>query len=111
MESSKLMGATLFKCRTAKGIGVAMIINNKIKFDQIAIPSSINEEIIGITIKFKKVKISIFTIYNQEVCFEFIRFFGNFVILGDLNAKIPQLNKLPNQNGIILDSRYRRSSS
>ena len=42
--------------RPAKGGGVAMIINNKIKFDQIATPSSINEEIIGITIKFKKSK-------------------------------------------------------
>ena len=100
---------TLFKCRTAKGGGVAMIVNNKIKFDQIVIPSSINEEIIGITIKFKKVKLSFFTIYNPpkkkigEACFEFIKTFGNFVILGDLNAKIPQLNKLPNQNGIILD--------
>ena len=38
---------TLLKCRTVKGGGVAMFINNKIKFDQISIPPSIKEEILG----------------------------------------------------------------
>ena len=57
----KIIGySTQFKCRTAKAGGVAMFISDKFKFDQIDIPSSINEELLGFTIKFKKVKISFF---------------------------------------------------
>ena len=100
---------SLFKCRTAKGGGVAMFINNKFKFEQISIPSTINEEILGVTLKFKKVKLTVFTIYNplnkkiDQKCFEFIKSFDKFIILGDLNAKVPSLNKTPNQNGLFLD--------
>ena len=53
---------SIIKCRSAKSSGVAIFISEK--FDQIQIPSTLNDEVICIIIKFKNVK---FTIYNPHV--------------------------------------------
>ena len=101
--------ASIFKCRTAKGGGIALLINEKIKYNLITVPADIEEEIIGITIKLSKVKLSIFTIYippNKKLnkkCFEFIHKFENYLIMGDLNARLKELNIKANQNGSYLE--------
>ena len=101
---------SIVKCRTSKGGGVALLINEKIKFNPIKVPLEIDEEIIGITIKLQKVKISIFTIYIPahkkliKKSFDFIQKFEIHLIMGDLNAKVKELNTKPKQNGIHLSN-------
>ena len=101
-----------FKTRDSKGGGVAILIKEGIEFEEITIPPQFKDlEITGILIKINGKKTAIFAYYNppqSEVNYDFFKYLENkykdFLVGGDLNAKIKPYNSLRDQkNGKILE--------
>lgn len=91
-----------------KGGGVAIIIKNNIDAEEISIP--VNCEIAGIQIVINNQKTAIFSLYNpptETLKVDLFRFienkYKNYLIVGDLNAKLGLLGNNSNINGKILD--------
>ncbi len=103
---------SIYKIREeSKGGGIALLINNKIKFEEINL-EQFKEEIIGIKICTENnTELNIFTYYNppqsilSKEIFDFIeKSFENYLICGDLNSKSLSFNcKSENNNGVILE--------
>ena len=103
---------SIYKIREeSKGGGIAILINNKFKFEEINL-EQFKEEIIGIKIFTENnTELNIFTYYNppqsilNKEIFDFIeQSFENYLICGDLNSKSLTFNcKSENSNGVILE--------
>ena len=100
----------VFKCVNSFGGGVALLIRDNIPYEEIKIPNEFTDEIIGIFVKLKGRKVAIFTHYNppseslNKSLYEYIdNKYKEYLIIGDLNAKIRPYNKTSNKNGKILN--------
>ena len=99
-----------FKFRTNKGGGVAILIHEDIESEEIKMPEWCSAEIIGTKLKLKGRSLVIFSYYNppnvilNKKIFEFVQEnFTDYIIAGDLNAKISSLNENGNANGRALE--------
>ena len=90
------------------GGGVAILIRNRIRAEQIQIPINIEEEIVGVNIKIGPKTCSFFAYYNlpnkkiNKKVFEFVEKLHDFLLIGDLNSRIPKFEERTNSNGISL---------
>lgn len=102
---------THYKCRTAMGGGVAFLIKDTLVYNELILPTEFEDEIIGITLRIANRPIAIFNYYNppdQDLNKELLNHidtkFKEYLIMGDLNAKLKAYNYNNNKNGRILEN-------
>ena len=98
----------VFKCGNSFGGGVELLIRDNIPYEEIKIPDEFTDEIVGIFVKLKCKRTSIFTHYNPPneslniFLYEYIdKKYREYLIIRDLNAKIRPHNKTSNINAFI----------
>lgn len=97
-ELNKINGYNYkLKCRNKHGGGVAIIYKESLIVEEISLPIK-DLEIIGLSIKCNNQKCFIFSIYNppqSNLNIELFKYidstYKNYLIIGDLNAKIGHL--------------------
>ena len=103
-----------FKIRSTKtsGGGVLMLIHKDLDghYNSVQIPNNIEDELIGITVKNENQKIDIYSVYvppNHNISEEALEFIvsrkNEFIIAGDLNAIMPDLNGRYNRTGKVME--------
>ncbi len=95
---NQIINYQLLRCdrNHSKGGGVALVINNNIKFELINRVSNQNEEYIAILLKNKNVDTMLITAYthpssktNYKFLEKFSKEYKNIIVLGDMNATHP----------------------